>query len=289
MASTLIYDVRDRVATVTLNRPDRLNAASVQMLDELREVLDQTDNDDDVRAVVFTGAGRAFCAGADLSSGGSTFDLGKRLGGEGKIDDRDPRFRDGGGVVNLRLWESKKPLIAAINGAAVGVGATMLLPMDIRIASRTAKFAYPFAKRGVVWDGASSWFLPRVVGISQAMQWGLTGRTFGADEALAARLVSALHEPDALLPAAYEIAQSIVTQTSPVSTVLMRQMAWHMMTQAHPMDAHRLESKAFLYAGMSADAHEGVNSFLEKRKPTFTSKPSESMPPYYPFLKTEEY
>src|SRR4051812_14474393 len=271
----IIYDVADNVATITLNRPEQLNAFTPVMMRELIDAFDQTDADDDVRAVVITGQGRGFCAGADLSSGGSTFNAG----------DRQPtpaQIRDGGGLLTLRIFESKKPVIAAINGPAVGVGVTMTLPMDIRLASESAKIGFVFARRGIVPEAASSWFLPRVVGISRAMEWVATGRVFPASEALEAGLVRSVYPPDQLLPAAYELAREIADNASPVSVALSRQMLWRMLGADHPMQAHRVDSRAIQSRGQSPDAQEGVTSFLEKRPAHFPGKVSTDVPDVFP-------
>jgi enoyl-CoA hydratase/carnithine racemase len=274
----LRYEVDHGVATVTLNRPDKLNALNPVMLEELLAVLDQADADDGVRALIVTGAGRAFCAGADLSGGGKTFDRAAR----GRAEAPDAH-RDGGGRVTLRIFDMKKPLIAAINGPAVGFGVTMTLPMDIRIASTAARIGFVFARRGVVPEAASTWFLPRLVGPSQAAEWVYTGRVFPAEEALAGRLVSRVVPPERLLPEALALAREIAQQTSAISVALARQMMWRMLGADHPMEAHRLDSRCMDWTGRSADAHEGVTSFLEKRPPRFTQRPSTDMPPFYPW------
>jgi enoyl-CoA hydratase/carnithine racemase len=269
------YESSEGVATVTLSRPDKLNAVTSAMLDELRAALDQADADDAVRAVVVTGAGRAFCAGADLSGGGKTFDRAAR-GATGK-------HRDGGGLVSLRIYEMKKPVIAAINGPAVGFGITMTLPMDIRIASTAARMGFVFTRRGVVPEACSTWFLPRLVGMGRAAEWIYTGRVFSAEEALGAGLVSQVVPPERLMAVARELALEIAQNTSAVSVALARQLLWRMLGAAHPMEAHRLDSKCMDWTGRSADAREGVTSFLEKRPPRFTLRPSADMPPFYPW------
>lgn len=289
----------DGVMTLTLNRPDKLNAFTITMMKELLEVYDRVDRDDAVRVVVVTGAGRGFCAGADLSSGGETFDVGRqrREARDGQAKDAKQAQaakvqsapRDGGGLVSLRIFDCKKPVIAAINGAAVGVGITHTLPMDIRLASEKAKFGFVFARRGIAPEAASSWFLPRVVGIGKAMEWVATGRVFGAEEARAAGLVSEVLPPDALLPRAYEIAQEIAVNTSPVSVALSRQMMWKMLCASHPMEAHRVDSKAVAFMGAGPDAKEGVTSFLEKRAPRFTLSVADDMPDFYPFWDDPSY
>ncbi len=276
--SEILYDVSDHIATITLHRPDKMNAFTGTMMHELLAALDETDADDDVRAVIFTGSGeRAFCAGADLSAGDQTF---ARGGSDIQTDAGVPR--DGGGMVSLRIFESRKPVIGAFNGAAVGVGVTMTLPMDIRIASTTARFGFVFARRGIVPEAASSWFLPRVVGISQALEWSFSGRVFTAEEALAGGLVRSLHEPDELLPAARAIAADIAENSAPVSVALTRQMMWRMLGADHPMRAHSADSRAILERGRSADTREGVTSFLEKRAAVYTDRVSTDVPDVFP-------
>jgi enoyl-CoA hydratase/carnithine racemase len=273
----LLFDVTDGVATITLHRPEKLNAFTVTMMKELIAAFDLTDGDDAVRAVIVTGAGRAFCAGADVSGGGQTFDYESQ--GEREIRE----FRDGGGLVSLRIFESRKPMIAAFNGPAVGVGVTMTLPMDIRIASTNARFGFVFARRGIVPEAASSWFLPRLVGISQAAEWCYTGRIFPAEEALAGRLVSRVVAPDVLLETARGIAREIADNTAPVSVMLTRAMLWRMLGADHPMEAHKVDSKAIFERGRSADAIEGVTAFLQKRPAAFPMRPSTDMPAFYPW------
>jgi len=275
--SQIMYVVNDNIATITLNRPDQLNSFTVVMLRELLEVFDRTDADDDVRAIIITGAGRAFCSGADLSAGADTFNY-DHLSGESQSKLR----RDGGGLVSLRMFNSKKPVIGAINGAAVGVGATMTLPMDIRIASIDAKFGFVFTRRGIVPEACSSWFLPRLVGISQATEWVFTGRVFGAAEALAGGLVRSIHASTQLMDVAREIAREIVDNTAPVSVALSRQMLWRMLGADHPMDAHRVDSRGIQVRGRSDDAREGVISFLEKRPAKFGMTVSHDFPDIFP-------
>jgi enoyl-CoA hydratase/carnithine racemase len=274
---TLLYDVAGGVATVTLNRPDRLNAVNTTVIRELVEAFDRADGDDDVRAVIVTGAGRAFCAGADLGGGGATF-----AAGPGRSE-RPEDHHDGGGLVTLRIFEMKKPVIAAINGPAVGFGITMTLAMDVRLASSAAKIGFVFARRGVVPEACSTWFLPRLVGIAQAAEWAYTGRVFSAEEARAGGLVSRVVEPDALLPAARALAREIADNTSAVSVALIRQLLWRMLGADHPRQAHRLDSLGMWYTGRSDDAREGIASFLEKRPPRFTGRPGKDMPPFYPW------
>ena len=274
----IIYEVADNIATITLNRPDKLNAFTGTMMYEMIEAFDQVDADDDVRAVIVTGAGRGFCAGADLSaSGGETFSSG---GSDIQTDAGVPR--DGGGMVSLRIFNCTKPVIGAINGAAVGVGVTMTLPMDFRLASEHAKFGFVFARRGIVPEACSSYFLPRLVGISQATEWCYTGRVFPADEARAGGLVRSVHAADELLPAARAIAAEIAENTAPVSVALTRQMLWRMLGASHPMEAHRVDSRGILSRGASDDAREGVTSFLEKRQPDYPVKVSDGLPEIFP-------
>ena len=280
----ILYRVEDRVLTLTLNRPEKLNAFTTRMMYELLDALERADADDAVRAVIVTGAGRAFCAGADLASGGGAFDH-----TAGAKPQAIEEHRDGGGLVTLRLYESKKPVIAAINGPAVGVGITMTLPMDVRIASSAARIGFVFARRGIVPEACSSWFLPRVVGIARAAEWVMTGRIFPADEALAAGLVSRVVAPDALLDTARALAREIADSTSAVSVALARQLLWRMLGADHPMEAHRVDSRAIYWMGKSADAHEGVTAFLEKRPPRFTLRPSTDMPEFYPWWPERKF
>src|SRR5213079_728214 len=262
----ILYDVADGVATITLNRPERLNAFTPTMMQELIDAFDRVDADDDVRAVIVTGAGRGFCAGADLGGGGGTFDARDRGNGG------DEQHRDGGGRVSLRIFDCTKPVIAAINGPAVGVGITMTLPMDVRLVAEGAKIGFVFTRRGIVPEACSSWFLPRLVGISRAMEWVATGRVFDADEALRGGLVRSVHPKDELVPAARAIADEIVANTSAVSVAVSRQMLWRMLGADHPMEAHKVDSRAIFALGQGADAREGVLSFLEKRPPVFPSR-----------------
>lgn len=291
---TITLDVEDNIATITLNRPDRLNAFTAKMMAEIMSAIDETDADDDVRAVIITGAGRGFCAGADLGEGANTFDYDNRSdmderdqlrGDDGELD----RMRDGGGRLTLRLFESRKPLIAAINGPAVGVGVTMTLPMDIRLASTDAKLGFVFARRGIVPEACSSWFLTRVVGLSQALEWTFSGRVFSAEEALAGGLVRSLHEPDDLLPAAREIAAEIAQNTSAVSVAMTRHMMWKLLGADHPMEAHKIDSRAIRALGQGADAKEGVVSFLEKRPAEFTLSAATDMPDFFPWWDERKF
>jgi enoyl-CoA hydratase/carnithine racemase len=268
------YEVADGVLTITLDRPDRLNAFTPTMARELIEAFDRSDADDDVRAVIVTGAGRGFCAGADLGGGGDTFDWRDRDAGDAAVP------RDGGGQVVLRIFSSLKPVMAAINGPAVGVGITMTLPMDVRIAAAGAKIGFVFSRRGIVPEACSSWFLPRLVGISQAMEWVSTGRVFLAEEALAGGLLRSV-EADPL-EAARALAREIADEAAPVSVALARRMMWTMLGAAHPMEAHRADSRAMFARGQSADAFEGVTAFLEKRPPHFSDRVSDGLPELFP-------
>ncbi|HEX8854692.1 MAG TPA: crotonase/enoyl-CoA hydratase family protein [Thermoleophilaceae bacterium] len=269
------YEVADNILTITLNRPDRLNAFTRKMGEELVAAFDAADADDDVRAIVVTGEGRGFCAGADLEAGGATFDWRGRSEGESVP-------RDGGGQVVLRIHECTKPVIAAINGPAVGVGITMTLPMDIRLVAEGTKIGFVFTRRGIVPEACSSWFLPRIVGISQAMEWAATGRVFSSEEALAGRLVRSLHPADQVLAEARALAAEIAENAAPVSVALARRLMWAGLGFSHPMDAHRADSRAMFSRGQSADAVEGVTSFLEKRPPRFTDRVSDGLPEIFP-------
>lgn len=292
------YAVENGIATITLDRPAKLNAFTSTMMAELIAAFDLSDADDEVRAVVVTGAGRAFCAGADLSEGAATFDYDNRAdhprGGspvrdDGSVDYGHDSVRDGGGRLTLRIYESLKPVIGAINGAAVGIGVTMQLAMDIRIASEDAKFGFVFARRGIVPEAASSWFLPRIVGIAQALEWCFSGRVFGADEAFAGGLVSHVVPAEALLDTAYAMAREIADNTAPVSVALTRQMLWRMAGAASPMEAHRIDSRAIYSRGRSADVKEGVMSFLEKRPAEFPDKVGDNMPDFFPWWEAEKF
>jgi enoyl-CoA hydratase/carnithine racemase len=280
----ILYSVSDGIATITLNRPDKLNAFTGRMMHEIIEALDATDADDDVEVVIFTGAGRAFCAGADLSSGGETFSR-----GGSDVQTKQGVPRDGGGLVSLRIFNSLKPVIGVINGPAVGVGVTMTLPMDIRIASDSAKFGFVFAKRGIVPEACSSYFLPRLVGIQQATEWVFTGRVFAADEALRGGLVRSVHAGDDLMAVAVGVAREIADNTAPVSVALSRQMLWRMLGASHPMEAHRVDSRGIMERGRSADSKEGVVSFLEKRNAAYPDKVSDGLPDIFPHWDDPEF
>jgi enoyl-CoA hydratase/carnithine racemase len=279
----ILFEVEDGVLTITLNRPDRLNAFTATMGRELIEAFDRSDADDDVRAVIVTGAGRGFCAGADLGRGGETFDW-------RSLQEGDEVPRDTGGMVSLRIFDSLKPVIAAINGPAVGVGITMTLPMDVRLAVEGAKIGFVFTKRGIVPEACSSWFLPRIVGISQAMEWVSTGRVFDASEALRGGLVRSVHtSPEEVLDAARALAREIADNTAPVSVALGRRLLWRMLGASHPMDAHRADSRAMFARGQSADAAEGVTSFLEKRPAAFPDRVSDGLPDVFPDWDTPTF
>lgn len=290
---TILYAVEDGIATVTLNRPEVFNAMNPQMTEELIAVFDDIDGDDNVRAAIFTGAGRGFCGGADLSKGASIFDKNSRADSpmreDGTFDYSKESARDGGGKLALRMFQSIKPLIAAVNGPAVGVGASMILPMDIRLASETAKLGFVYARRGIVFECCSSYFLPRIVGISRTLEWSMSGRVMPAQELKEGGLFRDVLPPDQLMPAARAIAKDIAENTAPVSIALMRQMAWRGLSMEHPMEAHRIESRGICTRGKSADAKEGVQSFVEKRPPHFPGKVSTDMPDYFPWWDEPKY
>ena len=290
------YEVADNILTLTLNRPDKLNAYTHTMQTEMIDALDRADKDDNIRAIIVTGAGRAFCAGADLSAGGATFDRAARgdrvtapLRPNGEVEWSDDAVRDGGGRLTLRIFKSLKPVIAAVNGPAVGIGVTMQLAMDIRIAADTARFGFVFARRGIVPEACSSWFLPRIVGIAQALEWTYSGRVFEAQEALAGRLVSKVVPQAELLSTARALAREIADNTAAVSVALIRQMMWRMLGADDPMEAHKIDSRGIYSRGASADVREGVTAFLEKRPAKFVDKVSSEMPSYFPWWQDREY
>ncbi|MFC3714102.1 crotonase/enoyl-CoA hydratase family protein [Sphingoaurantiacus capsulatus] len=298
--TTIKYDVADGILTITLSRPEKLNAFTGEMMAELIDAFDKADADDAVRAIIVTGDGRAFCAGADLSQGAKTFDYDNRKDAprsehgspvreDGSVDYSHPAVRDGGGRVTLRIFKSLKPVIAAVNGPAVGIGVTMQLAMDIRLASEDAKFGFVFARRGIVPEAASSYFLPKLVGISQALEWCYSGRVFGAQEAKDGGLVRSVHKADELLPAAYALAREIADNTAPVSVALTRQMMWRMLGADNPMEAHKIDSRAIYARGRAGDAREGVVSFLEKRPAVYPDKVSDGMPDFFPWWDEREY
>ena len=287
---TILYELEEKILTITLNRPDRLNAFTGQMMDELILAFKEAGQDDDVRVIIVTGAGRGFCAGADLEAGGANFNRDAKNKGQKTSDKENLEWiRDGGGRTTLAIYDCPKPIIAAINGPAVGVGVTMTLPMDIRLASKKAKFGFVFARRGLVPEAASSWFLPRVVGISKALEWTYSGKVFSAEEACEGGLVRSVHEEEDLLSVAKEIATEIIENTSPVSVSMTRHMLWKMLGADHPMEAHQVDSRAIYELGKSEDVKEGVNSFLEKRSPNFPSKVSKDMPDFFPWWDPKEF
>jgi enoyl-CoA hydratase/carnithine racemase len=294
----IITELSDNILTLTLNRPEKLNAFTGTMMAEMIDAFREANRNDDVRVIVVTGAGRAFCAGADLSAGAATFDATKRADrperNAGSIEDpdfdwSDERVRDGGGRVTLEIYESLKPVICAVNGPSVGIGTTMQLAMDIRIASEAAKFGFVFSRRGIVPEAASSWFLPRLVGIQQALAWCFSGRVFDAQEALKGGLVHEVVPPDQLIPRARAIATEIIDNTAPVSIALIRQMMWRGLGMDHPMEAHKVDSRGIYARGASDDVKEGVVSFLEKRPAKFPQVVSKHMPKYFPWWKERKY
>ncbi|MDB5716079.1 MAG: enoyl-CoA hydratase [Sphingomonadales bacterium] len=294
MFETILYDVADGIATITLNRPDRLNAFNDTMSQEIIAAFDLTDADDDVRAVIVTGSGRAFCAGADLGAGAATFDYATQgedgpVAADGAIDWGHPQVRDTGGVTTLRIFESLKPVIAAINGPAVGIGITMTLPMDFRLVADGAKIGFVFAKRGIVPEAASSYFLPRLVGIQTALEWCMTGRLLTAEDVHSAGLARSRHAPGDILAAATALAREIADNSAPVSVALTRQMLWRSLGLAHPMEAHRIDSRAVYARGSSPDAAEGVTSFLEKRDAVFADRVSNAMPGFFPWWEGPDW
>jgi len=282
----LKYEVAEGILTLTLNNPDKMNSITASTCKELYHAFDRADNDDDVRVVIVTGAGRAFSAGAALGEGaaeGSYF-MQRFMGRED-----DQPHREEGGIAVLRIYDMKKPVIAAINGPAVGFGITMTFPMDIRIASTNARMGLVFCRRGILFDGCASWFLPRLVNMGVASEWVYSGRIFSAQEALEKGLVSELLEPEALLPRAREIAARIVNNSSLISVALCRQLMWKMLGADHPMEAHQLESKGLNWIFGMPDAKEGIMSFLEKRTPAFPMKPGKDMPAFYPWWKDRPF
>ena len=283
----IIYDIDEGILTITLNRPDKLNAFTGQMMTEMINALDRADADDTVKAIIVTGAGRGFCAGADLSSGASTFDA--DASAPKAAQEEKKSIADGGGLLTLRIFDCLKPIISACNGPAVGVGATMQCAMDIRLASTSAKYGFVFSKRGIVPEACSSWFLPRLVGISQALEWTYTGRVFSAEEALEKGLIRSVHEPEDLLPSARKLALEFADQTSSLSIALIRNMMWKMLGADHPVVAHNIDSRGVNAMGKSTDAKEGVASFLEKRPAIFPGKVSAEMPEFFPWWERREF
>lgn len=286
---TILYEVNEGILTLTLNRPDRLNAFTDTMARELVEAMDLAEADDNIRVIILTGAGRAFCAGADLEKGADTFNQPASAEGEAEGEPDWKEIRDTGGRVTLRFYNSRKPLIGVINGPAVGVGATMMLPLDIRIAAEDAKIGYVFCRRGIVTDGAASWLLPKVVGLPKSLEWVLSGRVFPAEEGRQAGLLRSLHPKEELMGVGRELAWEIADNTSAVSVALCRQMLWHMAGESHPMRAHEAETRALYWTGRSEDAKEGVMSFMEKRAPQFPLSPSADLPPDFPWWDEPEF
>jgi enoyl-CoA hydratase/carnithine racemase len=292
----VLVEVQGKILTLTLNRPDKLNAFTGTMMREMIDVFTKVNTDDDVRAVIVTGAGRAFCAGADLSGGADTFDASRNparaernAGPAASVNWSDERVRDGGGRLTLAIFECLKPVIAAVNGPAVGVGITMQLAMDMRIASETARFGFVFARRGIIPEAASSWFLPKIVGIAQALEWCYSGRVFDAQEALRGRLISEIVPPEGLLPRAGALAAEIRDNAAPVSIALIRQMMWRLSALDHPMEAHKIDSRGIYSRGQSPDVKEGVTAFLQKRKAQFPQLVSHDMPTYFPWWEERAY
>jgi len=283
----ILYDVEDSILTITLNRPEKLNAFTATMMREMINALDRADADDNIRAIIVTGAGRGFCAGADLSGGADTFDADSAS--KKKASKQEKSIADGGGLLTLRIFDCLKPIISACNGPAVGIGATMQCAMDVRLASSSARYGFVFSKRGIVPEACSSWFLPRLVGISQALEWAYSGRVFNAPEALEKGLVRSVHEPEDLLPAARKLALEFADQTSSLSIALIRNMMWKMLGADHPVVAHNIDSRGVNAMGKSADAKEGVNSFLEKRPAVFQGKVSSEMPDFFPWWEHREF
>lgn len=295
---TIITDISDSILTITLNRPSILNAFNIDMQNELIDTFERADKDDEIKAIIVTGAGRAFCAGADLSSREDTFnyennekrpDKEGAVSEDGKVDWSHPSVRDGGGKLTLRIFDCLKPVISACNGPAVGIGVTMQLAMDIRLAASGAKYGFVFARRGLVPEACSAWFLPRIVGVSKALEWIYSGRVFGAEEALNGGLVTSIQEPDNLINAARNTAKEIIDNCAPVSIALSRQMIWKMAGANHPMDAHKIDSRGIFSRGRMEDVKEGVTAFLDKRPPKFLDKVNSDMPEYFPWWDEEGY
>lgn len=285
--NTLALDVRDHIAILTLNRPDQMNAFTVEMADELENFFTTVNDNDDIRAIVVTGAGKAFCAGMDLSSEGNVFGLDGAM--QPTLDDMHQRLddeamingvRDTGGRVTLAIYNCRKPVIAAINGAAVGIGITMTLAMDFRLASEKARIGFVFGRLGIVPEACSSWFLPRIVGLQQALEWCYTADIMKAEEALAGGLVKSVSAPEALLDDAIALAKKFTENRSPVATALVRQMLYRNSAQPHPVEAHRVDSLGMFYTSIG-DGEEGVKAFLEKRGADFKARASSDMPPFY--------
>jgi enoyl-CoA hydratase/carnithine racemase len=284
---TLRYEIADRVLTLTLNRPERMNAFTARMADELIDAFDRADADDAVKVVIVTGAGRAFCAGSDLERGGDTWSKhADYIAAQGA---GDRYVGDGGGRVTRRIYDFNKPVIAAINGPAVGVGLTMTLAMDIRLAVSGAKLGFVFAARGIVPEACSSWFLPRLVGISKALEWCFSARIFRSEEALEAGLVRSVHAAEDLLVNAHALAREFIDNSCAVSIALIRQMMWRMLSAPHPIDAHEIDTAALAALGTSADAKEGISAFLEKRPANFTDRVSDDLPRFFPWWTDRQF
>lgn len=281
--NTILYEVEDNILTITLNRPDSLNAFNGEMCSDLIRAFDMSDADDDVRAVIITGAGRGFCAGADLAKGADTWE------GHEEALEKKKNVGDGGGELSRRIFNSLKPVIVAFNGPAVGVGLTFPCAADIRMAAKNIKMGFVFAARGIIPEGCSSWFLPRLVGISKTLEWCYTARVFRSEEALEAGLVRSLHEPEDLIPAARELAREMTETSSAVSNTVIRHMMWRMLGASHPIEAHRIDTLGINALGVSADAKEGITSFLEKRKPNFPGRVSKDLPDYFPWWEEPEF
>ncbi len=276
---TIRYEIVEQIATITLHRPAQMNAFTLEMGEELIQAFSLADNDDAVRVVVVTGVGKTFCAGMDLTVDGNKFGLDDHA----DVENNPELIRDAGGKLALAIYQCRKPIIAAINGAAVGIGITMTLPMDIRLVTPEAKLGFVFAQRGIVPEACSSWFLPRLVGVQQALEWFYTAEIFSGEEALAGGLVRSVHRQEELLSEAYAIARKIADKTSSISIALTRQMVLHMQGADHPMEAHKVDSRAMFYTSISADGKEGVDSFTEKRPANFQNKVSTDMPAFYPW------
>lgn len=275
----LKYEVKDKIATITLNRPEKMNALNADMYPEIIEALDQADQDDKIRVVVFTGEGKCFCAGQDLGSNDKF----------GRQKNTVEEYRDKGGLISLRIYDLKKPCIAAINGSAIGIGITMTLPMDIRIASNGAKIGFPFVRLGIINEACSSYFLPRIVGVTKALEWLMSGRTFMAQEGLEGGLFTKVVEPENVLPTAYEFAREIADNSAPVSVALARAMVWQMQSASHPMDGHEIESQAMFWTARQTDSKEGITAFMEKRKPQWKLSMPRDMPSFYPWWKERKF
>lgn len=280
--NVILYEVDDQILTITLNSPEKLNAFSGEMLDDLMQAFDMADEDDDINAIIVTGAGRGFCAGADLSAGDSTWE-----GHEERL--AVTRRGDGGGELSRRIYRSLKPVIVAFNGPAVGVGLTFTLAADVRIAARDIKMGFVFAARGIVPEGCSAWFLPRIVGISKALEWCFSGRIFKSEEALEAGLVRSLHDPEDLIPAARGLAEEFIQNSSSISRAVLRHMMWRMLGASDPIEAHRVDTAAINQMAVSKDAKEGINAFLEKRSPNFPGKVSQDLPEFFPWWEEPEF